>query len=139
MHRHNQHTMAAATLLGASSGMRTFTPIAVLVSRGVLSAKPAVRTAVLVVAAGELVADKLPFAPARTMPPSYLLRIASAALCGHAAGGRPAAARSAGVSAIVTPLGYRARMAAGAKLKAAMLEDVAAIATASVASLISAG
>lgn len=35
-------------------------------------------------AAAELVADKLPFTPDRTLPPSLMLRAASGALCGAA-------------------------------------------------------
>lgn len=139
MRESNRKTLAAAALLGASSGMRTFTPLAVLATRRRAPASLLVRRAVLIAAGSELVADKLPFAPARTMPASYLGRIASAAFCGHAVAGYPGAARGAAAGAVTTQLGYRARRAASASLRAAVLEDAVAIAAANLGLLLSAG
>lgn len=129
----------AATLLGAAAGMRTLTPPAVMLSRGRLCADPRIRNVALVAAAGELIADKLPFAPARTKKVSYLARIASAAVCGQAVAGPRGAASAAAACTLATQAGYRARMAAGAKLKAALAEDALAVAGAALGSRLGAG
>jgi uncharacterized membrane protein len=44
----------------------------------------AARYALLILILGELVADKLPFTPSRTRPPSFIGRVASGALSGAA-------------------------------------------------------
>ena len=49
-----------------------------------LLTRPQTRTALRVMAAGELVVDKLPFAPRRTLLPSLLFRTLSGAVVGAA-------------------------------------------------------
>jgi len=56
------------------------TPIAaVALSQNFTWARP-----VVLVAAGELVVDKLPFAPPRTSPPALVVRVLSGAFCARA-------------------------------------------------------
>lgn len=126
--------LVAAALLGAGAGMRTLTPPAVMLRHGRLCADPQIRNVALVAAAGELIADKLPFAPARTKTVSYLARIASAAVCGQSVAGPRGAASAAAVCAVATQAGYRARMAARTKLRAALVEDALAVASATLGS-----
>ncbi len=83
-----------AAALGAVSGLRTFTAPGVLAARGRWG-RGRVARVVPVVAAGELVGDKLPMIPPRSDPPSLLGRLASGAAAGSAAAG----ARGAGVGA----------------------------------------
>jgi uncharacterized membrane protein len=66
--------------IGAVAGLRTFTaPAATLgIDRQVWSG------VVLVLAAGELIADKLPFMPSRLSPGSLGARLVSGGLCGRA-------------------------------------------------------
>jgi uncharacterized membrane protein len=87
-------------------------------------------------AAGELVADKLPSTPSRTVPVQFGGRIASGALAGAAIGaaaGATAGGLLAGVAgAVLGTLGgraFRARLAAafGRDRPAALLEDAVAV------------
>lgn len=126
--------LSAALLLGAASGMRTFTPEAVIAARGGLTKNPAARTAIIVAAAGELVGDKLPRTPNRIKPLPYIGRVASGAYCGLRAAGPAGAVAAAAASAAATFGGYRARGAAGKRIPAvvgALIEDALAIGAAS--------
>jgi len=87
-----------AAVLGVLSGGRSMTPLAVLAlyhgRRSLDGAwkdwpvlrEPAGRLALVLGAAGELVADKLPATPARTKPGPLLGRIGSGAIAGAAIG-----------------------------------------------------
>jgi uncharacterized membrane protein len=87
---------AAALGLGVISGLRSTSGPAFLsraAARGDVSLEgtpfsflgsPRVSGALLVAMAGEMVVDKLPIAPSRTVPPSLLGRAASGALAGAA-------------------------------------------------------
>jgi uncharacterized membrane protein len=128
----------AAALLGAAGGMRSLTPEAVLVARGKGTRDATARRAILLAAAGELVADKLPWVPARIKPGPYLGRISSGAFSGRSVAGQDGALAGAAASAITTFLGYQARMAARRRsaargFVAALVEDALAIGTASAA------
>ncbi len=132
---------AAAALLGAAAGMRTFTPPAALAVRGTLTADERIRRAVLLAAAGELIADKLPWVPARTEPLPLLGRMTSGALCGWRVAGAAGVAPGAGAAALSTLLAYRARAAAtrvgGAPdLPVALLEDLIAVSAATLATVV---
>ncbi len=105
-------TLARAVGLGAVCGARTFAAPGVAALRGRYGQKR-LRTALLVAAGGELIGDKLPAVPARTLPPALLGRLASGAAMGATDGGRvglnfpgaaPAAAGAlaAGLSAYAT-------------------------------------
>ena len=61
--------------MGAVCGLRTFTGLAIL--------KPH-RTSLALLAAGELIADKLPFMPNRTDAPGLAARFITGAICGMA-------------------------------------------------------
>ena len=66
--------------LGTVAGLRSMTaPAATLLAHGSVWAGP-----VAFASAGELIVDKLPFAPARTSPPALAVRVLSGALCGRA-------------------------------------------------------
>ncbi|MFW5973279.1 MAG: DUF4126 family protein [Bacteroidota bacterium] len=70
-----------------------------------------------VLAAGELIADKMPFVPARIEPPALFGRAASGALCGAAIAGRyrtaPLSAAAVGAASAVASsfAGYHLRRA----------------------------
>jgi len=86
--------LTAAATLGAITGLRTFSGIAVVCNRlarrphgdrlGVLAwaAEPGVARATALIAAGELVADKHPALPPRTEPGPLIGRMAFGALAG---------------------------------------------------------
>lgn len=63
--------------MGAVCGLRTFTGPALI-------AGPAHRNVLALLAAGELIADKLPFMPNRTDAPGLAARFISGAICGMA-------------------------------------------------------
>ena len=85
-----------AAMLGVLSGARSMTPLAMLAlsrDRSSLDGawkdwpvlrSPAGRLALVLAAAGELVADKLPMTPARTNPGPLLGRIGTGAIAGAA-------------------------------------------------------
>ena len=85
---------ARAAALGALTGSRTFSVLALLANAlkdhqprptntpGRWLARPPVATALLLAAAGELVGDKLPGVPNRTDPPSLVGRAVAGALAG---------------------------------------------------------
>jgi len=135
MHDPNRNTLAAA-LLGASAGMRTVTPEAVLILRGRMQVDPKVRQAVLIAAAAELVADKLPFVPSRTRALPYLGRVLSGAFCGLYVDGQTGALTAAAAGAATTTIGHQARKLPKTKKSAffaALLEDAFAIGVANLA------
>ncbi len=83
-----------AAVMGAVAGLRSMTAPAVVSqlarglpigsrSMGFLNSAVSMRTTVAL-AVGELIADKLPFLPSRTKPPSLILRAISGALSGAA-------------------------------------------------------
>ncbi len=81
--------------IGAVAGLRSFTaPAATLATGG--SAWTGLVTAL---AAGECVADKLPFAPSRLQPPALLWRLVSGGSCGSALAGRADGSRMIGACA----------------------------------------
>jgi uncharacterized membrane protein len=82
-----------ALLVGISAGLRSMTPLAVVawaarswsgVQQSWLGfmAAPAAAYLLTALAAGELIADKLPFAPSRLKPAPLTGRILSGGLCG---------------------------------------------------------
>jgi uncharacterized membrane protein len=78
--------------VGAACGLRTFSgPSMTLWEAGSPWAGLAA-----VAAAGEVVADKLPFTPPRTDPPGLIARIVSGTLCGLALAARYDASKSIG-------------------------------------------
>jgi uncharacterized membrane protein len=100
----------SAALLGAASGLRSFSALAALAARDRLGGRLS-RPAILLAAAGELVADKLPQTPARTEPGPFAVRVATGALAGGRLGGRRGAMAGAAASAGATVAGYLARRA----------------------------
>jgi uncharacterized membrane protein len=131
----------AAALLGAAAGLRTFTPVATLAARGRLRADANLRTATIIAAAGELIADKLPWTPARTAQLPSLGRIGSGAFCGWTLAGKRGALAGAAAAAASTQVGFRVRRAAAertSKLHAALLEDAVAIGVANLAAVMTA-
>lgn len=74
-----------AAALGTATGARTFLAPAALALRGRLG--KVARFAVPVLAAGELVGDKLPMAPPRVEGPGLVGRVVSGAVCGRVSGG----------------------------------------------------
>jgi uncharacterized membrane protein len=74
-----------AAVLGTVSGSRTFLAPAALALRGRLG--KVARFALPVLAAGELVGDKLPGTPPRSQGPALIGRIASGAIAGRVSGG----------------------------------------------------
>jgi uncharacterized membrane protein len=91
---------ACSAGIGAVSGLRTMSGPA-LVSEAArehridLSHTPLqwlgsrhTSTVAAVLAAGELIADKLPSTPSRTIPPSLMVRTISGAVCGYAVCGK---------------------------------------------------
>lgn len=126
----------AAAVLGACAGLRTFTPVAVLSQHGRLGSDARLKRATGLVAAAELIGDKLPFVGARTEPLPYLIRISSGALCGGVADGPGGALAGAAASAVTTLVGYHVRRAAAARFPAlivAMVEDSLAVSAAQTA------
>jgi uncharacterized membrane protein len=77
------HVYAGAAIVGVIAGMRSMAAPA-LVSRlgapGILPVSTGTVTAALAI--GEAIADKLPFMPSRTMPPSLITRAVSGGLSG---------------------------------------------------------
>jgi uncharacterized membrane protein len=142
-----------ALVLGIVAGLRSMTPPAAVAwaahlgwlhlngtPLAFLDSAPA-RYILLVAMFGELVADKLPFTPARTGTGSFLARIVSGGLVGAAltaglGGSLAAGGVAGGVGAVAGTLGgYRARTGLVRALGVpdfpiALLEDVMAVGTA---------
>ena len=122
MHDHSPETLIPLALLSAASGARTFAGVAA-VSR---------RSPVPMLAAGELIYDKVPTVPSRLEPALLFGRIAAGALVGVVVGGRTrrSRARSAVVGGLVAFASahatYRMRRALSRRLPAvaaALIED----------------
>jgi len=129
MHDHTRETLVPLTLLAAASGARTWSGVAAI----------APRTVVPIVAAGELIFDKMPNVQDRIDGASLLGRIAAGAVVGAIVGGR--AGMNRGQSAILGGLvvfvsahaTYRMRRALGERLPAvaaALVEDAIVVAAA---------
>ena len=131
MHDEPRDTMLPLALLAAASGARTMAGVAAIVPRG----------PVRLLAAAELVADKLPGVPNRIDPALVLGRVAAGALVGAAVGGQTG--RNRGELAIVgaliafasTHATYRMRRALSERLPpvaAAFVEDAIVVGAAAV-------
>jgi uncharacterized membrane protein len=114
--------------MGAVCGLRTFTGPAIV-------AAPAHRNALLVLAAGELIADKLPFMPNRTAAPGLAARFIAGAICGVAIAARRKRSErilsgivggTAALAAAYAGVQYR-RHVKLPPLAAALLEDAVAV------------
>lgn len=120
-----------ALLVGAAAGLRSMTPLGVVAVRGDLGAGGLAKQLPLL-ALGELLADKLPFAPPRTMLPSLAGR---AVVGGLLAGGRRGDAQTAlaGAAAAVVAAngGQHTRKFVGRftsrTVRVALVEDALAI------------
>ncbi len=97
-----------AALLGLAAGLRSASAPAALAVRGRFGPGRPPRLAPFF-ALGEVVADKLPFTPARTAPGPLGGRIASGALSGGARGGAQAAAVGAALAVVASYGGQHTR------------------------------
>ena len=120
-HRH------AALLLGLATGLRTFSAPAALALRSRRLNTP--RRVVLLAAAVELVADKLPTMPSRLGRRGLTGRVLSSAVCGRLVAGRDGAARGVAAALLGAFAGNAMRQRARGALPA-YCEDAAAIALA---------
>ena len=89
-------TLALSAAIGAVAGLRSLTAPAIVARAAQQGAidlddsgleflgSPRVANTIAVLAGVELIVDKLPFAPNRTIPGSLLLRIVSGGICGAA-------------------------------------------------------
>jgi uncharacterized membrane protein len=137
-----------AFLIGAISGLRTFTPLAAVSWAAglgwlhledtwlVFLGATITRYILSLLAVWELIYDKLPKTPSRKSPASFAVRIVSGALCGLAFGlsnGSTFSGLCAGVAGAIvgTFAGYRGRSwlvkALGKDLPAGLIEDVIAV------------
>ncbi len=117
----------AAILLGLATGLRTFSaPAALALHKRPLG--PAQRL-LLVAAAGELIADKLPAMTSRLSRRGLAGRILSSSVSGALVGGGPGAGSSAAAALASAVCGNRARASFGGR-SCALAEDGAAIALA---------
>jgi uncharacterized membrane protein len=133
--------IVASMLLGAVSGLRSQLGVAAVVARSDSSLpqilrRPLTRRLLMVAAAGELIADKLPATPSRLAPPGIASRLLLGALAAglfaetQRAPWRPAAAIGATSAALAAKLGHdlRARLARHAPDPAvAVVEDAVAV------------
>ncbi len=119
---------AAALLLGLAAGLRTFSAPAALALRAPTLGAP--QRIVLLGAAGELIADKLPAMPSRLGRRGLTGRLLSSAISGQLVGGPAGAANGAGAALASALAGHTARGRAPGWL-AAVCEDGLAIALAS--------
>jgi uncharacterized membrane protein len=112
--------------MGAVCGLRTFTGPAIVMPH---------RTSLAWLAAGELIADKLPFMPNRTDPPSLAARFIAGAICGMAIAGRRKRSEkilsgivggTAAIAAAYAGYQYRKHVKLPS-LAAALLEDAVAV------------
>lgn len=118
-------TIARAAHLGAPAGIRSMLPLAAVTRAGEaglidsprtlalrLALTPSVARACAVMAAGEIVADKLPVLPRRTQALPLLGRGGLACIAALVAGARSAEAATAALAAVGTALvTYRVRRA----------------------------
>jgi len=133
--------IVASMLLGAASGLRSQLGVAAVVARSDSSLpqilrRPLTRRLLMVAAAGELIADKLPATPSRLAPPGIASRLLLGALAAglfaetQRAPWRPAGAIGATSAALAAKLGHdlRARLARHAPDPAvAVVEDAVAV------------
>ena len=114
--------------MGAVCGLRTFTGPAIV-------AEGAGRNALILLAVGELIADKLPSMPNRTDPPGLAARFIAGAFCGMAIAGRRKrservlsgiVAGTAALAAAYAGYQYRKRVKLP-PLAAALIEDAVAV------------
>ena len=133
--------IVASVLLGAASGLRSQLGVATVVARSDSSLpqilqRPLTRRLLMVAAAGELIADKLPATPSRLAPPGIASRLLLGALAAglfaetQRAPWRPAAAIGATSATLAAKLGHdlRARLARHAPDPAvAVVEDAVAV------------
>ncbi len=141
--------MLAALLLGFSTGLRSVTPLAVLAWLG----PPNLtwlqgwigRILTTVVAAGELVSDKLPFASARTKPGPLIGRLVLGGVAGYlVTQDKPGALVGVVAAFAGTFAGYTGRQALTKGLHipdliVALVEDVVAVGLAVAATRVLAG
>jgi uncharacterized membrane protein len=149
-----------AFAIGVATGLRAMTPLAAVsfaAHDGQLRVEktplaflnhPATPYVAAALAAGELIADKLPTTPSRKAPPSFAARIALGALCGAALTGSKEsmianAFAGAGGAIVGTLAGYefRARLVratGGTDLPIALIEDGIAVGSASGVALLGA-
>lgn len=125
-----------AAVLGSVSGARTLGAWTGLALSGRVTGRA--RIALLVAAAGEIAADKLPMMPPRSDPPALAGRIVSGALAGRIAGGAHGAGIGAATAAATTYASERARALLGAHTSLpdpvlALLEDAVVVGLAVVA------
>jgi uncharacterized membrane protein len=139
--------LALSAAIGALAGLRTFTPPAVL-SRKYRSRSPRndaltlmavskVASSLTKMAAGELLADKLPFTPSRLTAGPLAARIASGAVCGAAIS--TYAGESLKDGAVLGALGAVAGSLAGYHLRKRLREDFPDLAIAVAEDLIAIG
>ena len=107
--------LRSASLLGASTGLRTFSGPGALALHGRLGGRRG-RPALIAAAAGELAFDKVPGVPARTHPSGLAARLASSAVTGHRVAGPAGAAVAAATAAGSAFAGLRARSILGGRL-----------------------
>jgi uncharacterized membrane protein len=124
-------SLVRAAVLGIAAGLRTFMPHVGLAVRGHYG-HGAGRTAILVAAGGELIGDKLPTAPSRTMIFSLAGRAGSGAAAGDRVAGRAGIALGAAGAVASSFGGERARAALVDRLDVAdvwiaLAEDALAI------------
>jgi uncharacterized membrane protein len=127
-------TYARALGIGAVAGLRSMTaPAATL-----LGGEHPYAGLALLAAGGELIVDKLPMIPARTMPPGLVFRMIAGGLSGGAIAARRERSRTVGIVAGVagavaaTYLGYELRRTLTKKLGlpdilVALVEDGVAV------------
>jgi uncharacterized membrane protein len=118
----------AALLLGLAAGLRTFSAPAALALRTRPLAAPG--RALLVAAAGELVADKLPCMPSRLATRGLAARLLSGAVSGQLVAGPAGAVCAASAALAAAVAGHTAR-GRSPGWAAAVCEDGVAIALAS--------
>jgi uncharacterized membrane protein len=141
--------LALSVAIGALAGLRTFTPPAMLsrkYRRRCLAPRKDVLTLLAVskvassltkMAAGELLADKLPFTPSRLTAGPLAARIASGAVCGAAVS--TSAGESMKDGAMLGALGAVAGSFAGYHLRRRLREDFPDVAVALAEDLVAIG
>lgn len=123
-----------AAYLGTAAGLRSMTPGGVLALRGAFGDSPLTKV-LPVLAAGELVGDKLPVTPPRSAPGPLFGRAAAGALLGFRRGGAQAGVAGAACAIVAAYGGQHTRAWVGEKTGAspiliAVVEDALAVALA---------
>jgi uncharacterized membrane protein len=121
--------------MGAVCGLRTFTGPAIVAGAARGNILKPHRTTLACLAAGELIADKLPFMPNRTDVPGLAARFIAGAICGVAIAGRRKRSErimsgivggAAAIAAAYAGVQYRKHVKLP-PLPAALLEDAVAV------------